>query len=255
MNNLWQKPLRIPASIEQNSLFIFRIDLTDYIEDINVKTIVHTLSIEEIARMNSFKYDNHRNIFATARYSTRLICSELLNVNVTDLKIQLSAYGKPYFKDYQHLQFSISHSGNFILIGFGMYFPLGIDIEIVNPNIDHLNLSKSVFSIREITSLQKLTGKKLIEGFYNIWTQKESYIKAKGLGLHMSLDSFSVNLNNVEKYNLLEAAEGQQETKKWQVFNFQTTSDYTAACACDHSIRSFVYFDITDQICKRPSLN
>jgi len=71
----------------------------------------------------------------------------------------------------------------------------------------------------------------------------------------MPLDSFSVRINNVGKYNLLEASEGMQETEKWQVFNFIATSGFAAACSCDSSIQSFVYLDLTDQIYGRLSNN
>lgn len=47
----------------------------------------------------------------------------------------------------------MSHSGNVIVLAFGIQTPLDVGVEICNKNIDHLELSKTIFSEIEVTSL------------------------------------------------------------------------------------------------------
>lgn len=250
-DDFWSRLSNLPTSIDNNSILIFRIQLEDHIDHLKENVEFHNLSSDEIRRMNSFKYDKDRIIFATARYSTRLICAELLQTKKQELEISLSQYGKPFLKNYTNLHFSISHSGTNILVGFGKDLPLGVDNEICNPNIDHINLSHSVFSQQEIKYLKDVGEDRLEEGFYNCWTQKEAYIKAKGLGLNLALDGFSVRIFNEGKYNLLKTNEGKDEAEKWQLFNFPISNNYKAACCCDASIHSFHFIDITENIIKQ----
>lgn len=244
----WQNLSGVVKSIPNDSLHVFRIDQGKYKTRLDDKLIASTLSMEEKARMNAFKFDKDRYTYATARYATRLISSKLLQVEPDQLSILLSEFGKPYLEDYAQLQFSISHSGDLIIIGFGNNDALGVDTEIHNQNIDFLELSQSVFSHQEMTSLRELDSHKLMDGFYNCWTKKESYIKAKGMGLQIPLDSFTVRLFDDGKHNLIHADEDFKETKKWQLFNFPISDRYKAGCCCNASIQSIVYWDITEEI-------
>lgn len=212
------------------------------------KPIFPNLSHSEKKRMNDFYFDKDKYLFGAARYALRSICSNLVNTTADKIQIDFLKYGKPFFPKLNHLQFNISHSGNIVLLGFGMNYPLGVDLEIHSNTLDHLDLSKSVFSNKEISDLRKLDKLRLVEGFYNCWTKKESYIKARGLGLQLALDGFSVRLFDEGKYNLYNATDTPGESQKWQLFNFSVGDHYAAACTCDRSIQNIKYFDISNHI-------
>lgn len=254
MSNLWEITSILPNQIDLYSLYIFRIDLSPYMSKSSSKPIFPNLSQSEEQRMNDFYFDKDRYLFGTARYVLRSICSNLVNTKADDIQIDFLEYGKPFFPKFNHLQFNISHSGNIILLGFGINYPLGVDVEIYSNTIDHLKLSKSVFSKKEVNDLHKLEDTVLVEGFYNCWTKKESYIKARGLGLHLALDGFSVRLFDEGNYNLSHTTDIVGEPQKWQLFNFPVGDHYAAACTCDRSIQNIKYLDISNYVFDQISL-
>jgi hypothetical protein len=54
-----------------------------------------------------------------------------------------------------------------------------------------LNSLASYFSAQEVEELRKLPADQQAQRFFAYWTLKESYIKARGLGLAIPLDKFS----------------------------------------------------------------
>jgi 4'-phosphopantetheinyl transferase len=109
-----------------------------------------------------------------------------LNETATDI----GKNSKPHFKLHRGLHFNLSHSGQWVVAAFS-YKPVGIDIE----KVKHVNLgiARRFFAADEITYLQALPENEQMEGFFRLWTLKESYLKALGTGLTRSLSSFMIN--------------------------------------------------------------
>lgn len=82
---------------------------------------------------------------------------------------------KPYFKDYPDIRFSLSHSGDVIVLAMGKT-EVGVDIEQVKPR-DYLSIANRHFSAAEVAQINSL------EDFLSLWTKKEAYLKLTGEGL------------------------------------------------------------------------
>jgi len=68
---------------------------------------------------------------------------------------------------------------------------LGVDVESIMRKVELLALSKRYFAQQEHAELQELEGLEQRERFFALWTLKEAWLKARGLGLHIPLDDFS----------------------------------------------------------------
>jgi len=96
--------------------------------------------------------------------------------------------GKPIIERPRNLNLdiSISHSGNYVVVGICDSGKIGVDIELLK-DIDFGAL-KNCLSVRDeiyINSGKGLTQR--FENFYEIWTRKEAYVKALGIGLQKPL--------------------------------------------------------------------
>lgn len=123
-----------------------------------------------------------------------LLLLYILSINkVEDISLFRNKYGKIYNNS---LEFNISHSGEFVICSVG-YSINGIDIEKIDAG--DLSVAERFFNPVEYEILLKCKE----DIFTNIWTLKESYIKALGKGLSIPLESFSVidkNIINMEKF-------------------------------------------------------
>ena len=172
-------------------LFILRIDSSDYLNIIDLAS--NKFSSSEFAAVEKFKFDKGKATKSISLMFTKYVAERIFGLkNYLLLK---NAHGKPYIKDYSKQHFNISHSGNWIICGVSE-FELGVDIEEIKPMRDILEIATRFFSIEESTYLISLKSKeRQLAVFYEIWTKKESFIKAVGQGLSLSLSSFDVPLH------------------------------------------------------------
>lgn len=98
-------------------------------------------------------------------------------------------FGKPFLKDIEGFHFNLSHSGKWVVCAVDSDM-VGIDIEEMK-QID-LSIARNYFSGNEYRDLTQLDEEKRLSYFFDLWTLKESYIKAVGKGLSLPLGSFSV---------------------------------------------------------------
>jgi len=96
---------------------------------------------------------------------------------------------KPGLKFYENIHFNISHSGEWVVCAFSA-LPVGIDVEKIRKV--NFNIARRFFSEDEVNQLFSLSTQKQLEFFFDLWTIKESYLKAIGTGLTRSLNSFTV---------------------------------------------------------------
>lgn len=110
-----------------------------------------------------------------------------------DLKIGTNDYGKPFLPEYPSFHYNISHSGEYVVCVVHDD-AVGVDIEYIGPF--DLHLAKELFTQDEYQEV--LANEDSLAVFYDIWTLKESYIKAVGQGLSKSLKGFSIKKHTNE---------------------------------------------------------
>ena len=98
-------------------------------------------------------------------------------------------HGKPFIVGLPYFYYNLSHSGEWVVCATDRA-PIGIDVERVRPV--NINLARLYFSTAEYRSLIGKTEPERNQLFFDLWTLKESYVKAKGRGLAIPLDSFTI---------------------------------------------------------------
>lgn len=97
-------------------------------------------------------------------------------------------HGKPYLKDFPHINYNISHTDGLVACGIGDR-QLGIDVERIRPFRN--TILRKVFSDAEKRHMDEIPESERSQYFFRIWTLKESYLKASGLGITVPLTTIS----------------------------------------------------------------
>lgn len=157
---------------------------------------------DKILRYKVFE-DAQRTLVADilARYT---ICDKL-NVKNSTISFTRNKYGKTFLKDFQDLHYNISHSGKWVVCALCENAPVGIDVQLIKRV--NLNIVKRFFSIEEYRNFLKKNRHQKLHYFFDLWTLKESYIKADGRGMSLPLDSFSIVINDSDRIRVIESGE------------------------------------------------
>ncbi|WP_231852131.1 4'-phosphopantetheinyl transferase family protein [Legionella micdadei] len=168
-----------------------RIDIWEFPLDKAFDRANSLLDETELTRANRYHFDRHKRRFTIARASLRLILGRYLHQEGHHLTFNYSQHGKPQVNHDLAIQFNLSHSGELALLAVGNQFPLGIDLEFFSAR-PYDGIAESLFSEQELQIFLKLPNYLKPQVFFHIWSQKEAFIKAIGLGLSYPTKLFSV---------------------------------------------------------------
>jgi 4'-phosphopantetheinyl transferase len=82
-----------------------------------------------------------------------------------------------------NLEFNLSHTSNLALLAISIDRPVGIDLEEVRPMENLTKLAARFFTVEEHQNILTADEAGRTELFFRIWTGKEAYLKAIGVGL------------------------------------------------------------------------
>jgi phosphopantetheine--protein transferase-like protein len=120
----------------------------------------------------------------------RHVLSLYSDVLPADWEFSREEHGKPYLTDPAHaLDFNLSHSGDWLACAVTAGVPVGIDIEQCKPERNVMTLARRFFRAEEVAALEACKPGKQRDQFYDLWTLKESAVKARGGVLVSGLDS------------------------------------------------------------------
>ena len=167
----------------------------------------------ELARFEAYKHAGARHLAMVSRALLRWALSQAVpGTDPPTWNFQLNEWGRPELTDaladaVGPIRFNMSHTQNrwsetahgktVGLVACAMTWgrDLGIDVEPIARVTDTRTLSKRYFAPAEQEALAALPASAHSERFIRYWTLKESYIKARGMGLALRLDQFAFSLS------------------------------------------------------------
>lgn len=154
------------------------------------------IDTDERARADRFIYERDRRRFITAHAALRMVLGDTLGVGPLDIRFREGPRRRPLLATPETeppLQFSLSHSDDGCLIGVARDTRIGVDIERRDPAVDCQRIADRFFTEHEATLVRNASEERRPKLFFGLWTRKEAYLKATGLGLHGSLTALQCN--------------------------------------------------------------
>ncbi len=190
------------------------------------------LTMEEKTQWQRFHFARHRHQYLVTRALIRTLLSRYLPGHPAEWRFSKNEYGKPEvipFSGMMPLRFNLSHTEGLIACGVVLEHDIGVDVEDIERSGDQLGIADRFFSDREVNDLFALPLDSQKSRFFDYWTLKESYIKARGMGLSIPLGQFSFHLADNQPIRISFDPQLQDDPEHWQFRLLQPTPCYKAA--------------------------
>jgi len=203
------------------------------IDDAMRDTLSSVLNEAEAARWRRFALPGARDQYLVARALLRILLSRYAAVRPDSWQFAENKYGRPSVaapRRFRDLHFSVSHTDGLVVLAIGRLAEIGIDVEATHRNLSICDLSRLVFSSQEAKAIAGRAGRRARDSFFDLWTLKEAYVKARGMGLSIPLDSFWFDADR--RPVAFHCTHGCDENpRRWQFHLFSPAEGYTAALA------------------------
>jgi 4'-phosphopantetheinyl transferase len=145
----------------------------------------------ELERYHRFVFDRHRIEYLATRALVRRALSSYRTIEPAAWQFRSTAHGRPELDPPCGLIFNVANHPTLIVCAIRTGAELGVDVEPLTRGPEILPLADTVFAPRERTALRALPAPAQPDRALSLWTLKEAYIKARGLGLSLPLDGFA----------------------------------------------------------------
>ncbi len=190
-----------------------------------------TLTREEVAHADRFRFGHLRRSYVLSRGALRLLLGRYLAVRPCCVPFSYGPKGKPRVEGRREIQFNVAHSGSMALLGFTLGCEIGIDLEQIRPLQNALEIADRFFCVEEATELASLSAELRERAFFLYWTAKEACIKALGEGLAAPLDAFRVTTHPNEQAHIIYKNLGFEGADDWRLHHLEVGPEYAAALA------------------------
>jgi 4'-phosphopantetheinyl transferase len=177
------------------------------------------LDSDERAQHDRFRFERDRALYAVAHALVRRALSRYAAVSPADWRFVADAHGWPAVDaatGLPRIGFNLSHTRGLAACVVSGAPACGVDVEEMRANVDLFELADHSFAAAETAGLRALAGddRAVRDRFYALWTLKESYIKARGLGLALPLGQFAFTVDGDGIGFTVDAALG-DDARRW----------------------------------------
>jgi len=175
------------------------------------------LTTEERRKHDAYHFDRHRHEYLV----TRALCLTTLGVAlsrpVRELAFVRNAYGRPELASPSPLRFNLTNSLGLVVCAVVEGREIGIDVEAVGRADEILGIAEAVFTGIERRELDRLELPARRRRAVELWTLKEAYMKARGMGMSLAPSSFELSFDGPRAALGLVGATD-PEPSRWQFF-------------------------------------
>jgi 4'-phosphopantetheinyl transferase len=194
------------------------------------------LSPDERQRQSRFVFARDRHRYLVTRALVRTVLSRYADVAPAEWTFTENAYGRPEIANdrsqAREISFNLSHTSSLIVLGVAHRRALGVDTENARTRHAPVEIADRFFAPEEVATLHVLPEEHRQRRFFEYWTLKESYIKARAMGLSIPLDKFSFRFVNDRQFAISIDRDQDDSPSRWRLWQFSIAGEYlTAVCA------------------------
>lgn len=155
------------------------------------------LAPDEAARLARYRFERNRHEFLLTRALARTTLARLAGAPAEALVFDKNEHGCPFLAGppgSPDIVFNLSNTTGLVAIVVAHAREVGVDVEYLDRRTETTSVAHRFFSSREVDALKALPVELQRKRFFDYWTLKESYIKARRMGLAIPLGKFSFDV-------------------------------------------------------------
>jgi len=220
-----------PVVLEPHAIYFFysRVEMNK--DPLLLERYWSVISGAEKAKCDRYVFEKDRLSCLVTRALVRFVLSVVTGLPPGHFQFTENAHGKPALEQgcvSMPIRFNLSHSRGLTACAVALDRAIGVDVEHHQENID-LSLAERYFTLREADYIRERPPEERAAAFFDLWTLKEAYIKARGMGLSIDLDQFGYEINPEIRVHMDSCLEDTPD--RWRFFRFSPEADYHAAIA------------------------
>jgi 4'-phosphopantetheinyl transferase len=198
----------------------------DLKDEATAQKCVRMLSEDERARWERFKFERHRREYLATRALGRRALSAYAEIAPEDWRFEAGEHGKPTIAEGLDgdglsgqgagLKFNLSNSLGLVVCAVSHGAEIGVDVEPYARAKTIEEVAERFFSARELEQFETLRGDERRERGLTLWTLKEAYMKARGMGMALPTKQFSFVFEGGDGIRLEIDAEAGDEAGRWR---------------------------------------
>lgn len=185
-----------------------------------------------------FAIDRRRDLIARALLRTQL--AERLSTQPQSLIFTRGEHGKPALvgndQEAANVQFNLSHAGDWVVLALASK-RVGVDIEYTPRNNDVMAIADRYFFGQEINELKSFNKSEQVQRFFDYWTLKEAYMKARGEGIALGLSNFGFSVIDKQNISIKMKPCLNDNPSDWQFLLTSPNPDYRLALAINSGVK------------------
>jgi len=188
----------------------------DLKDEATALTCARLLNQDERTRLKRFKFERHRLEHLATRALQRSALSAYAEIAPEAWRFEEGKHGKPSTAQAPGLKFNLSNSLGLVVCAVTHGPEIGVDVEPFARAGTIEEVAERFFSARELEQLEPLHGEERRERGLTLWTLKEAYMKARGLGMALPTRLFSFVFEDGGGVRLELDAEANDAPDRWQ---------------------------------------
>ncbi|GGO95471.1 4'-phosphopantetheinyl transferase family protein [Wenjunlia tyrosinilytica] len=142
------------------------------------------------ARYEKMRHPKIKARFAATRSLLKHAAGVAIDAPPHSVELGYSAFGRPYLRGFDQVDISLSHTGDFLLVGLTTRGLIGVDAEAIDRQLLRGGTEQHICTPYEIKMLERVPAARRNRSAVRLWTLKEAYSKAIGQGLRFKFTEF-----------------------------------------------------------------
>ena len=195
------------------------------------------LSTREKSKAQRMRVDIKRDYQIQARAWLRWLLAAYVDTTPEQIKYRYGPLGKPYLQTcHRQVYFNATDSGSTLLCAFSTKHELGLDVESTPRQVKFKRIAERKFTRKEQQALNSLYPYEQSNGFLAIWTRKEAFGKALGIGIRYPMNQYHLCDSLQSHYHQTE----DQYERNWGLIQFAYNNNI--ACLVSRQDHQQIHF-------------